>query len=162
MAHDTRAASVAWSIDMNGKGVCSLHCLAEDGVGLVGHTDGGVSLLDLRERRVLSAYNLHGGDVRSVAMWSESSSTGGSARQWKGTGGVFALTTSFDGKGCVWKLSGLAARGKVAANPGDIRKVVSLVGHTDKILCGVFSPLTNDIFTSGADGNVMCWSPHKQ
>lgn len=160
MAHDTRAASVAWSVDMNGKGVCSLYALPEDGIGQVGHTDGGVSLLDLRERRVLSSYTLHNGDVRSVAMWNESNLQ--QQTPFNGSGGLYSLTTSFDNKGCVWRLHGNAARGKVSHIATEFRKVQSLIGHTDKILCGVFSPVTNDIFTSGADGNVMCWSPHKE
>ncbi|CAE7522553.1 wds [Symbiodinium microadriaticum] len=160
IAHDTRAASVAWSIDMSG-GVCALHCLADDGVGIVGHVEGGVSVLDLRERRVLATYRLHGGDVRSVAMWNESGHQKQKQATFGGTDGFFALTTSFDGKGCVWRLPSQLARGNVVGPPTEFRKVMSLIGHTDKILCGVHSPLTDDIFTSGADGNVMFWSPRQ-
>ena len=140
-------------------GVCALNCLADDGVGIVGHVEGGVSVLDLRERRVLANYGLHGGDVRSVAMWNESSQRHGKRSGFSGGGGFFALTTSFDGKGSVWRLQGEAVRGKLVGPPAEFVKVMSLIGHTDKILCGVHSPRTEDIFTSGADGNVMFWSP---
>ena len=153
LAHDTRAASVAWGVTMSANGICHLGELC-DNLLFSGHTNGEVSIFDIRTQRKLSSHVLHSGDVRSVAMWTQTALPH-STMAVDGAAHLFALTTSFDGQGSVWKLN---AQQSVSPDGFDVTKVARLVGHTDKILSSVYSPLTHDIFTSGADGNVLSWN----
>mmetsp|Transcript_5493 Transcript_5493/g.8369 ORF Transcript_5493/g.8369 Transcript_5493/m.8369 type:complete len:879 (-) Transcript_5493:165-2801(-) len=148
LAQDTRVGSVAWSIDL-GSNICSCYSLRDIGMTIVGHANGSVSLVDTRERQLISSYSLHGTDVRSVGLWNETP-----------FGGLCAVTTSFDGTGGVWRLQSSTARNSRGDDSSHMFvKIASLVGHTDKILCSAICSSTGDIFTSGADGNVMCWNP---
>lgn len=158
LAHDTRAASVAWGITISEHGICHLGEIC-DNLLFSGHTNGEVNIFDIRTKRRLSSHILHSGDVRSVAMWTQKSIPN-STMDVNAASHLFGLTTSFDGQGSVWKLNtqqllGSSGGGEEGA---DVVKVARLAGHTDKILSSVYSPLTHDIITSGADGNVLSWS----
>lgn len=154
LAHDTRTASVAWSIQLSANGICHLGSLC-DNLLFSGHTNGEVNIFDVRTRRKMSSHVLHGGDVRSVALWTQPPPS--SAPQLDSASHLFALTTSFDGQGSVWRLS--SQQGSSSSSGGlDVAKVARLAGHTDKILSAVYSPRTHDVVTSGADGNVLMWS----
>jgi hypothetical protein len=99
-------------------------------------------------------------------MWTEKPRIGtdsSSSMRHSDTDLLFGLTTSFDGQGAVWQLSpqhfATSADGGGEGGGYDVTKVAGLSGHTDKILSCAYSPLTHDIITSGADGNVLSWSP---
>lgn len=158
LAHDTRAASVAWSTNLSPNGICHLGNMCNN-LLLSGHTNGEVNVFDIRMRRKLSSHILHSGDVRSVAMWTQNAVP--NSTMDVDTGHLFGLTTSFDGQGSVWKLNAQQLSSGSNTSPADgydVTKVARLVGHTDKILSSVYSHLTHDIITSGADGNVLSWS----
>jgi WD40 repeat protein len=157
LAHDLRTLTPTWSLDLTDQhqhsGICALFRNPGTDLAIVGHSSGSISLLDLRTRRVLQSYQCHESDVRSVTMWSEPSShTSGGRNE------IFALTTSFDGTGVVWQLRPSPGRG----NPFELHQTAKLIGHKDKILCCAHSRLTHDIFTSSADGTVLCWNPSQE
>jgi WD40 repeat protein len=158
LAHDLRTPTPTWSLDLTAQhehsGICALFRNPGTDLAIVGHSSGSISLLDLRTRRVLQSHQCHESDVRSVTMWSEpashTSSGGGGSRN-----DIFALTTSFDGTGVVWQLRPTPGRG----HPFELHPTAKLVGHKDKILCCTHSKVTHDLFTSSADGTVLCWNP---
>ena len=156
LAHDTRSATVAWGITISSQGICHIGNICNNLV-LCGHTNGEVNIFDVRTKRRLMSHVLHNGDVRSVAMWTQSPYPDPSVDV--AGSHIFGLTTSFDGQGSVWKMNPNQFSSDNSTVEGyDVVKVARLVGHTDKILSSVYSPLTHDIITSGADGNVLCWS----
>ena len=116
-------------------------------MAIIGHLNGVVSLFDIRTRRVLQTQLIHKNDVRSVCMWTELNQ---SSRN-----DIYALTTSFDGTGKVWQLRPSPGQ----QNPFELNQIGMLIGHKNKILCCIHSNKTNDIFTSSADGTVLCWNP---
>ena len=61
-------------------------------------------------------------------------------------------------EGVVWALDAQRLSSGHAESVDDFRKVAWLGGHTDKILSCAYAAGTGDIVTSGADGNVFCWS----
>eukprot|EP00603_Paraphysomonas_imperforata_P005844 CAMPEP_0114414566 /NCGR_PEP_ID=MMETSP0103-20121206/1454_1 /TAXON_ID=37642 ORGANISM="Paraphysomonas imperforata, Strain PA2" /NCGR_SAMPLE_ID=MMETSP0103 /ASSEMBLY_ACC=CAM_ASM_000201 /LENGTH=398 /DNA_ID=CAMNT_0001582711 /DNA_START=1 /DNA_END=1193 /DNA_ORIENTATION=- len=99
LAHDIRAASVAWSTNLSHNGICHLGNIC-DNLLLTGHTNGEVNIFDMRTRRRLSSHILHSGDVRSVAMWTQTAVPGSTVDV--DAAHLFGLTTSFDGQGSVW------------------------------------------------------------
>ncbi len=153
MAHDLRTANPIWNLDLtdhdSNSGICSFYCNPGTDLSIIGHSSGSFSLLDVRTQRILQSQQSHRSDVRSVCMWSESSQGPGSRNE------IFALTTSFDGIGFVWQLRPSPGQ----PTPFELQLTAKLIGHKDKILCCIHSSETNDIFTSGADGTVLSWSP---
>ena len=144
IGHDVRAPNAAWVLNLSSNGICSLSRINRNYI-LVGHTNGEVSLLHATEQRKLCSYSLHSGDVRSVALWDENALMGHDHA-------LFALTTSYDGYGCVWKLD-------TTAPHIEFNKIALLEGHTDKILSSSVVPFSRDIITTGADGKALLWKP---
>jgi WD40 repeat protein len=153
LSHDLRTSQPMWSLDLthqhHNSGICSLSRNPGTDLAIVGHSSGSFSLIDLRTRRVLQSHRCHESDIRSVAMWTEASSSRNE---------IFALTTSFDGTGVVWQLLPGAGGGR-GASPFELHETARLIGHKDKILCCAHSRDTHCVYTSSADGTVLCWSP---
>lgn len=153
LAHDIRTANPIWSIDIsndpNHHGICSLYRNPGTDLAIVGHSTGSFSLLDLRTHRILQSHSYHQSDIRSVLMWSESNPV-------THRNDIFALTTSFDRTSIVWQLYPTPGSGV----PFELIQQAKLIGHHDKILSCTYSKLTNDLFTSSADGTILCWSPN--
>lgn len=151
MAHDLRTSLPIWNIDLTNQeetsGICSFYCNPGTDLSIIGHSNGSVSLFDIRIRRILQTQLIHKNDVRSVHMWTE-------INQYS-RNDIFSLTTSFDGTGKVWQLRPSPGQ----QNPFELYPIANLNGHKNKILCCTHSKKTNDIFTSSADGTVLCWNP---
>lgn len=153
LSHDLRTSQPGWSLDLtqqhHNSGICSLFRNPGTDLAIVGHSSGSFSLIDLRTRRILQSHHCHESDIRSVAMWTEFSPKTGSRND------IFSLTTSFDGSGVIWQLLPSGGGG----TPFELHETARLIGHKDKILCCTHSRETHCIYTSSADGTVLCWSP---
>jgi WD40 repeat protein len=146
---DARMSSIGhgdnclWNLDLTSYGGIYSFSKPNNGVILSGHHNGNTAVIDIYARNIISVNKLHNEDVRSVLLWSGSSSSQS-----------FALTTSFDTMGNIWKVST-----KQSLQHQIFTKFKVLKGHSDKILCSAYSYSTGNIITTGADGNVIFWSP---
>jgi WD40 repeat protein len=146
--HDMRTSTLAWNLDLaEFDGVCTFGQI-HDGLMLIGHVNGNVSLLDVYARRLLATNKLHNGDVRSVCLWKRNHH-----REREKISSLHALTTSFDTTAATWSID--ASMNNL--NRSIFVKTSTLQGHRDKILCGAYSAKAGGVVTSGADGDLLLW-----
>jgi WD40 repeat protein len=130
-------------------GICCIDRLCGSGVNSiigVGCTNGVVSIIDLRDSRIVYHNVVHKEDVRAIT----SSSVNWIPKEQASLNHVRLVTSSYDSTGYIWNISG----GKTV---GTALNRVAQFSHTGKILSVNMAASKNAMVTSGADGKALLW-----